>query len=408
MLFPTATFAIFFMIVLPLSWALMRSGERWRAFIIAASFVFYAGWDWRFCFLLAFSIVWNQAFALAIHRRSSKRARKQLLGHRIGRKPGPARVLQVLRLLRHRGEQPLRARRHRRAARGAIDPPPGRHLLLHVHGDQLRRRRLPRRLRAGRPRHVRGVPLVLPAPRRRPDRAAGRAHPPVPVASRPALRGHVARVLPHRDGALHEGRDREPPRREHRGRGLRRAEPALVARGARRDLRVLGADLRRLLRLHEHRDRDRAPARLHLPAELRRAVLGDLDHGLLAPLAHDAVALAARLPLHPARRKPRRDAPHLSQPDADDAHRRPLARGRLDVRRLGRDPRDARSSSSAGGASGRGSSSGRGRAAAARGIGSSRSRSSASPGSSSARTRSRTRGISSSACSPPGASPPRS
>ena len=28
--------------------------------------------------------------------------------------------------------------------------------------------------------------------------------------------------------------------------------------------------------------------------------------GLLAPLAHDAVALAARLPLHPARRQPRR------------------------------------------------------------------------------------------------------
>ena len=79
MLFPTATFAIFFMIVLPLSWALMRSGERWQAFIIAASFVFYAGWDWRFCFLLAFSIAWNQAFALAIHGRSSKHARKQLL-----------------------------------------------------------------------------------------------------------------------------------------------------------------------------------------------------------------------------------------------------------------------------------------------------------------------------------------
>jgi D-alanyl-lipoteichoic acid acyltransferase DltB (MBOAT superfamily) len=78
-LFPTATFAIFFMIVLPLSWALMRNGERWRAFIIAASFVFYAGWDWRFCFLLAFSIAWNQAFAVAIHGRADRRLRKQLL-----------------------------------------------------------------------------------------------------------------------------------------------------------------------------------------------------------------------------------------------------------------------------------------------------------------------------------------
>ena len=48
MLFPTATFAIFFMVVLPLSWLLMPHGERWRPFIIAASFVFYSAWDWRF------------------------------------------------------------------------------------------------------------------------------------------------------------------------------------------------------------------------------------------------------------------------------------------------------------------------------------------------------------------------
>ena len=110
-------------------------------------------------------------------------------------------------------------------------------------------------------------------------------------------------------------------------------------------------DLRGLLRLHEHGDRDRAPPRLPLPAELRRAVHGDLDPGLLAPLAHDALALAPRLRLHPARREPRKPALHLPQPDADDADRRALARGRLDVRRLGRDPRRRRSSSSAGGGS---------------------------------------------------------
>ena len=44
-------------------------------------------------------------------------------------------------------------------------------------GDRLRRRRLPARLRAGRPRDVRRLPLVLPAPRRRADRPAGRADP---------------------------------------------------------------------------------------------------------------------------------------------------------------------------------------------------------------------------------------
>ncbi len=150
MLFPTATFAIFFMVVLPLSWLLMPHGERWRAFIIAASFVFYAGWDWRFCFLLAFSILWNQVFALAIHARRDPRARKWLLAGALTGKPRPPRLLQVLRLLRHVDEQPVRVRRDRRSARGALDHPPGRDLLLHVHGDQLRRRRLPRRLRADR------------------------------------------------------------------------------------------------------------------------------------------------------------------------------------------------------------------------------------------------------------------
>ena len=79
MLFPTATFTIFFLVVLPLSWLLMPRGERWRPFIIAASYVFYSAWDWRFVFLLAASTVWNQQFALAIHRREYMRARKRLL-----------------------------------------------------------------------------------------------------------------------------------------------------------------------------------------------------------------------------------------------------------------------------------------------------------------------------------------
>ena len=79
MLFPTATFAIFFIVVLPLSWLLMRHGDRWRPFMIAASYVFYSAWDWRFVFLLAFSTVWNQLFAREIHRRRVASQRKLLL-----------------------------------------------------------------------------------------------------------------------------------------------------------------------------------------------------------------------------------------------------------------------------------------------------------------------------------------
>jgi alginate O-acetyltransferase complex protein AlgI len=77
-LFPTATFALFFIAVLPLSWLLMPRGERWRPFIVTASYVFYAAWDWRFVFLLAFSTAWNQVFAIGIQR-SSDRTRKKLL-----------------------------------------------------------------------------------------------------------------------------------------------------------------------------------------------------------------------------------------------------------------------------------------------------------------------------------------
>ena len=79
MLFPTVTFAIFFLIVLPTSWSLMRHQRAWRAFILLASFVFYAWWDWRFVFLLAASVAVNQLFAVAIHRSSAVRARKAFL-----------------------------------------------------------------------------------------------------------------------------------------------------------------------------------------------------------------------------------------------------------------------------------------------------------------------------------------
>jgi alginate O-acetyltransferase complex protein AlgI len=78
-LFPTATFAIFFLIVLPVSWLLMPNPHRWRPFIIGASFVFYSWWDWRFILLLAGSILWNQLMGLRIHRAAHEPAQKKAL-----------------------------------------------------------------------------------------------------------------------------------------------------------------------------------------------------------------------------------------------------------------------------------------------------------------------------------------
>ena len=80
MLFPTVTFAVFFMVVLPVSWALMRHQRAWRAWILLASYVFYAWWDWRFVFLLAASTIVNHVLAVAIHRSRAVVARKSFLG----------------------------------------------------------------------------------------------------------------------------------------------------------------------------------------------------------------------------------------------------------------------------------------------------------------------------------------
>ena len=68
MLFPTAPFAIFFLIVLPTSWFLMERQRLWRPWMLVASYVFYAWWDWRFLFLLAGSTVANHVLAIGIHR----------------------------------------------------------------------------------------------------------------------------------------------------------------------------------------------------------------------------------------------------------------------------------------------------------------------------------------------------
>ncbi|MCJ7438748.1 MAG: MBOAT family protein [Acidimicrobiia bacterium] len=79
MLFPTVTFTIFFMIVLPVSWFLMPRRRRWKIFMLAASYFFYGYWNWRFCFLIAASTIANQLFAKAIHRADTDRRKRLLL-----------------------------------------------------------------------------------------------------------------------------------------------------------------------------------------------------------------------------------------------------------------------------------------------------------------------------------------
>jgi alginate O-acetyltransferase complex protein AlgI len=78
-LFPTPTFAIFLLVVLPLSWALMSRQRAWRPFMLLASYVFYAWWDWKFVFLLASSTIVNHVLAVAIFRAANARLRRGYL-----------------------------------------------------------------------------------------------------------------------------------------------------------------------------------------------------------------------------------------------------------------------------------------------------------------------------------------
>src|SRR3954463_887845 len=57
----------------------MRAQATWRAFILVASYVFYAWWDWRFVFLLAASTVVNHVLAMAIDRSHGIGRRKSFL-----------------------------------------------------------------------------------------------------------------------------------------------------------------------------------------------------------------------------------------------------------------------------------------------------------------------------------------
>jgi D-alanyl-lipoteichoic acid acyltransferase DltB (MBOAT superfamily) len=79
MVFPTIEFAIFFPIVLALSWALMSRQWAWKPFILAASYVFYSAANPMFCVLLGGLTLANQAAAKLIHASDDERMRKRIV-----------------------------------------------------------------------------------------------------------------------------------------------------------------------------------------------------------------------------------------------------------------------------------------------------------------------------------------
>jgi D-alanyl-lipoteichoic acid acyltransferase DltB (MBOAT superfamily) len=82
--FPSVEFAVFFPAVLGLSWLLMPHQRAWKAFILLASYVFYAAADARFCALLAGVTLANQAGATLVGRVRTDRARNLIVAATVG------------------------------------------------------------------------------------------------------------------------------------------------------------------------------------------------------------------------------------------------------------------------------------------------------------------------------------
>ena len=79
MLFPTTDFAIFFCLVFLGHWWLNHNPRLWKPFMIAASYVFYGWWNWRYVFLLAAVSFITQIAAITVDRQREPRRRSVAL-----------------------------------------------------------------------------------------------------------------------------------------------------------------------------------------------------------------------------------------------------------------------------------------------------------------------------------------
>ena len=276
MLFPTVQFAIFFPIVLALSWALMPRPRLWKPFIVVASYVFYAAANWRFCLLLGGDHARQPGSRARLIDRDARTSAgaSWIVGAAV------ALDLAVLAVFKYYAFFVAERRRTcsttvglGAAAAAADDRAAGRRQLLHVPGDLVRGRRQAAAGRAGEPARRRRLPQLLPAPRRRADRA--RAGVPAAAARRRATRSRVA--VGSGIALIALGLVKKVVIADYLARTVVDpvfAVPQAYAGAGRlaRRLRLHGADLLRLLRLHRHRDRARAADGLRVPAELPQPV----------------------------------------------------------------------------------------------------------------------------------------
>jgi D-alanyl-lipoteichoic acid acyltransferase DltB (MBOAT superfamily) len=80
MLFPTFPFLVFFAVVGLACIRLERFPQGRKLFLVLASYVFYACWNWRFCFLLAGSSLWTYAAGRLLERTAGFSTRRWIVG----------------------------------------------------------------------------------------------------------------------------------------------------------------------------------------------------------------------------------------------------------------------------------------------------------------------------------------
>jgi len=76
--FPTVQFALFFLLVLSISWLVRRKRTYQKIFLLAASYFFYGWWDWRFCILLLASSMIDYVAGEGIVRAEQNQRKKKI------------------------------------------------------------------------------------------------------------------------------------------------------------------------------------------------------------------------------------------------------------------------------------------------------------------------------------------
>src|SRR6266849_8083824 len=80
MLFPTSGFLLFFLVVAAAMMVLENRFAAKKGVLVLASYYFYAQWDWRFCFLLAFSSAVSYAAGRLIGATADRDRRRLIVG----------------------------------------------------------------------------------------------------------------------------------------------------------------------------------------------------------------------------------------------------------------------------------------------------------------------------------------